>query len=85
MILPVSLLRKVEYYEVSQDPHSAGGYVTHVTLHFKSWWRRKNVISFRWDFKGRDERTSTWTEPAECTELKACLKQYFEWTQESFQ
>jgi hypothetical protein len=80
MILPLSFLKKVEYYTeetYSYYENYQSGYRTRITLHFKSWFRRSKKIYFDWDFIRKEDGTSAFRSPSNLDELKTQLVDYF--------
>lgn len=80
MILPLSFLKKIEYY--TEETYKTyenyeQGYRTCITLHFKSWFRRRKKIYFEWSYGGRDENGITFKIPQNLVELRSQLVEYF--------
>lgn len=80
MILPLSFLKKVEYY--TEETYRTyenyqSGYRTCITLYFKSWFRRKKKIYFDWTFVSSDGESSSFKCPTNLIELRSQLVDYF--------
>lgn len=78
MILPNTLLDQLEYYESVKD-YQDGDMGTKVTLHFKSFWKFKRVIFFKWSVDSIDKESEliSYQEPSDCVELRSQLHNYF--------
>jgi hypothetical protein len=79
MILPNTLLEQVEYYEIRTKSIMDGGFKTVITLHFKSFWRLRKKLVFKWKFVSYDsnEQQSNYRENDDCHEVRNQLASYF--------
>ena len=77
MILPQSLLEKLESYSVGYASTNPGR-TTIVTIYFEDWWRIRRKYKFPWITTHiTADDISTRVEPSEASELIAQLKEYF--------
>ena len=79
MILPLSFLKKVEYYTDTSCyfiNDYRNSYRTVITLHFKNWFRPRKKMYFEWDYVYNSE-LKTFRSPPELIQLRSQLVDYF--------
>lgn len=76
MYLPKSMLDQVAYYE-KRVVTLYDGYSTHITIHFKQWWKRSKTFKFKWFCKFRSGDWSSWESSDDAAKLEVQLIQHF--------
>lgn len=80
MLLPKSLLDKLEFYSTTVTRIRKGFEnrpCTQVTIHFKKWYRPSKTFTFEWICSKIEDDIRTYTEVPEAVELINQLKKYF--------
>jgi outer membrane lipoprotein-sorting protein len=77
MLLPENVLRTISYYESKCLDYKNYKYHDHITIHFKSFWKRPK--KFKWQCIRSEENGQTIvSSTTEYSELKKQLDKYFQ-------